>query len=198
MPRRSPRPKATATNRVRLIGGSHRGRWVGFPDVAGLRPSADRIRETLFNWLQPRIEGAVCLDLFAGSGAIGFEALSRGAGRVMMVEREARVVTALRQNQEALALDRLEIIQADALTWLTACRTRFDLIFLDPPFAGHFLPDLLPLLVRQDMLNIGAAVYFEMDSTEPFPDLPAGLEPLREKRAGQVRYGLLSHKPGNL
>ncbi len=186
------RRRPGSTNRVRLIGGRHGGRWLAFPDAEGLRPTSDRIRETLFNWLQPQIEGARCLDLFAGSGAIGFEAASRGAGQVVMLEQSPKVVASLRHNQQSLALEQVEIIQTDSLRWLDQSRGGFDLVFADPPFAAALLPRVLHRLVEMDCLNTHARVYWEMDAADALPEWPQGLQPLRDKRAGQVRYGLLA------
>jgi 16S rRNA (guanine966-N2)-methyltransferase len=187
MPARRP----GSTNRVRLIGGAQRGRWLRFPDAPGLRPTADRVRETLFNWLQPYMAGAVCLDLFAGSGAIGFEALSRGAARVLMVEREPSVVEALRHSRSELAFSGAEIQQADALDWLPGCEERFDLVFLDPPFADGLQARILAMLMQQALLKPGGLIYLEMDASAPLLQLPSGLDIHRDKRAGQVRYCLL-------
>ncbi|MBF0255084.1 MAG: 16S rRNA (guanine(966)-N(2))-methyltransferase RsmD [Gammaproteobacteria bacterium] len=186
------RKPPASSNRVRLIGGSHRGRWLSFPDAVGLRPTADRTRETLFNWLQMRIAGARCLDLFAGSGALGFEAASRGAARVLMLEQAPQVMAALRQNRQTLQLEQVELLQTDALNWLQGCRETFDLVFVDPPFAARLLGQLLSLLQAR-ALNPGALVYWEMAATDPTPSWPEGLQSYRDKQAGQVRYGLLSY-----
>jgi 16S rRNA (guanine966-N2)-methyltransferase len=188
-----------SANRVRLIGGSHGGRWIDFPDAAGLRPSADRTRETLFNWLQPLISGARCLDLFAGSGALGFEAASRGAAQVLMLEQAPRVAAALRQSQQALDLGQVEILQTDALRWLQdsvrnpaqGFGLAFDLVFIDPPFAQRLLPQVLQALTQAPLLRPAARIYWEVNAADSLTELPTGLSPLREKRAGQVRYGLL-------
>ncbi|MBU0499792.1 MAG: 16S rRNA (guanine(966)-N(2))-methyltransferase RsmD [Gammaproteobacteria bacterium] len=179
------------TNRVRIIGGTHRGRLLSFPDAAGLRPTAGRVRETLFNWLQPFIPGSRCLDLFAGSGAIGFEAASRGAGRVVMTERDPKVAARLKENARELGLANVEVVTGDALIWLASCKEAFDLVFIDPPFADGLLKPALQGLARTDLLLEGARIYLETEAGKPFPPLPPGLVPLREKVAGQVRYGLV-------
>lgn len=184
-----------ATNRVRIIGGIHRGRLVSFPDAAGLRPTADRVRETLFNWLQPLIPGSHCLDLFAGSGAIGFEAASRGAERVVMVERNPKVAARLEENARELGLANVEVSVSDALVWLASCKEAFDLVFLDPPFADRLLGPALQGLTQPGLLLEGARIYLETDAGESFPPLPPGLVPLREKVAGQIRYGLAQFRP---
>ena len=181
-------------NRVRIIGGSHRGRYISFPHAAGLRPTPDRVRETLFNWVQPFIPGSRCLDLFAGSGALSFEAASRGAESVTLVERNPEVAGYLRQNAQALGLPNVEVLTTDALGWLASANGSFDLVFVDPPFATPLLEPVLRCLVRPGLLREGTRIYLEGDAAEPFPPLPGGLVPLREKVAGQVRYGLVQHQ----
>ncbi|MBL3600385.1 MAG: 16S rRNA (guanine(966)-N(2))-methyltransferase RsmD [gamma proteobacterium endosymbiont of Lamellibrachia anaximandri] len=185
MPKRS-------SNKVRIIGGVHRGRKLDFPDLPGLRPTGDRVRETLFNWLQPLIPGARCLDLFAGSGALGLEAASRGAGEVVMLDAAVAVTRQLEANRSLLQLDRLEIIRADALAWLAEQRPSrpFDLVFLDPPFAADLLAESCRLLQSHGWLADNARIYLEDDAGRALPVLPEGWELLKEKRAGQVRYGL--------
>ncbi len=185
MPKRS-------SNKVRIIGGVHRGRKLDFPDLPGLRPTGDRVRETLFNWLQPLIPGARCLDLFAGSGALGLEAASRGAGEVVMLDAAAAVTRQLEANRSLLQLDQLEIVRANALEWLAEQRPSrpFDLVFLDPPFADDLLAESCHLLQAQDWLANDARVYLEDDAGRDFPALPENWELLKEKKTGQVRYGL--------
>lgn len=184
------RPRGTAgNNRLRIIGGRWRGRRVSFPDVEGLRPSPDRVRETLFNWLMPVIEGARCLDLFAGSGALGLEALSRGAARVVLVDRDAQVVASLRAHLADLGAEGAELRQADAQRFLEGTPEPFDVVFLDPPYNKGLLA---PCLVRlgQGWLAPGARVYIEAESAlDPLP-LPEGWVLLRSKGAGQVGYHL--------
>ncbi len=179
-------------NKVRIIGGVHRGRKLDFPDLPGLRPTGDRVRETLFNWLQPLIPGARCLDLFAGSGALGLEAASRGAREVVMLDSAVAVTRQLEVNRSLLQLDRLEIFRANALTWLVEQRPSqpFDLVFLDPPFADNLLAESCRLLQSHGWLADSARIYLEDDAGRGLPVLPEGWELLKEKRAGQVRYGL--------
>lgn len=178
---------------VRIIGGLHRGRKLPIPELPGLRPTGDRIRETLFNWLQPVIEGARCLDLFAGSGALGIEAASRGAGKVVMVDAAGSVIRQLEKNKALLGLDQLSIVRADALQFLEQSPDAFDVVFLDPPFSGNLLR---PLCQRLNMgwLSDGGRIYLEEDVSRAFPTLPDGWELLKDKTAGQVRYGL-AHAP---
>nr|WP_328988151.1 16S rRNA (guanine(966)-N(2))-methyltransferase RsmD [Thiorhodovibrio winogradskyi] len=174
-----------------MIGGRFGGRRLPILDQPGLRPTADRTRETLFNWLQPVIPGSRCLDAFAGSGALGFEALSRGAAWVVMLECNARVARQLRANATALAAENLVIDESNCLHWLATTQpTPFDIAFLDPPFADQLLPACLEALGTRPWLAPAARVYLETDAREPFPDLPCGWTWLREKTAGQVRFGL--------
>ena len=176
---------------LRLIGGRLRGRRLPILDQPGLRPTGDRIRETLFNWLAPIIAGSRCLDAFSGSGALGFEALSRGAEQVVMLERNARIARQLNANARLLSAEGLDIQQTDSLRWLASTApTPFDIIFLDPPFAEHLLPAVLEQLSSRAWLSPAARVYVETDAREPLPELPRGWEWLREKTAGQVRFGL--------
>jgi len=183
-------PASVKTNQLRIIGGRHRGRRLPFPDQLGLRPTSDRVRETLFNWVAPIIEGARCLDVFSGSGALGFEAASRGAGEVVMLERAPKVVRQLRCNVETLALESVSVHQADSLEWLEGSGRPFDLVFLDPPFADDLLESACARLAGNGWLAPGSRVYLESAAKPGFPDLPADWDLVREKTAGQVRYGL--------
>lgn len=174
-------------NRVRIVGGLWRSRLLRFPDSAGLRPTPDRVRETLFNWLGQRLQGLSCVDLFAGSGALGFEAKSRGASRVVLVERDARVVEQLRQSARELgAGEGVEIVHADAIAWLEGPGERYDVAFVDPPYASGLAERALPALGRR--LNPGARAYVEA----PFAGeaLPPPWHRLREGAAGAVRFAL--------
>jgi 16S rRNA (guanine966-N2)-methyltransferase len=176
---------------LRIIGGTNRGRRLPIPDQPGLRPTADRVRETLFNWLAPVLPGACCLDLFAGSGALGLEAASRGAGEVVLVERNERVARQLSVNCVTLGAQGVRVIQTDALTWLGGPPTPFDLVFLDPPFAEGLLGPACTLLAGRGWLAPCARVYLEADDREGFPALPNGWQLIRERTAGQVRFGLV-------
>jgi 16S rRNA (guanine966-N2)-methyltransferase len=166
------------------------------PEQRGLRPTTDRVRETLFNWLAPDIIGSRCLDCFAGSGALGFEAYSRGAAHVLLVERVGRVAARLEANAETLraATDgpsgRLEVIRADAIGWLDkSVPTPFDIVFLDPPFDSALVAPACALL-HQGWLASDALVYIETPVNAPMPALPDGWDLVRERTAGQVRYAL--------
>jgi 16S rRNA (guanine966-N2)-methyltransferase len=184
------RPRAGGgDNRLRIIGGQWRGRKVSFPDVEGLRPSPDRVRETLFNWLQPVIEGARCLDLFSGSGALGLEALSRGARRAVLVDRDARTAASLREQIALLNAQGAQLVQADALSFLAGTPEPFDVVFLDPPYRNGLLAPCCARLT-QGWLAPGARIYLEAETDlEPLP-LPEEWTLLRSKRAGQVGYHL--------
>ena len=173
-------------NSVRIIGGEWRRRLIHFPGAAELRPTPDRVRETLFNWLGQDLTGEICLDLFAGSGALGFEAASRGARQVVMVERDAQIFRALQATHAMLGAVQVELMRADALAFLRSDARRYGVVFLDPPYHLDLLPRLLPLLPRR--LNGGARVYLEADRP---PDLPKGYEVLRQSRAGRVHALLI-------
>ena len=160
------------------------------PDVEGLRPTKDIVRETLFNWLQPVLPGSVCLDAFAGSGALGFEAASRDAARVLMLEQSRLLVDTLLQAKALYSAGQVEIRFADALSHLGSCNEVFDIIFLDPPFAGDFLAQACRVLVDGTCLHPGSRIYMEAARREGLPVLPEGWSWLREKRSGDVVYGL--------
>ena len=178
-------PRTSGRNRVRIIAGKWRSRIVRFPASAQLRPTPDRVRETLFNWLGQDLDGLACLDLFAGSGALGFEALSRGAARVVMVERDREVAAGLRESARQLEASGVEVVQADAIAWLAREGERFDVAFVDPPYASELATAALQALPPR--LAPGARVYVE--SAAPLEPGP-GWRELRHDRAGAVRYGL--------
>ena len=170
--------------KIRIIAGEYRGRRIPVPARPDLRPTPDRVRETLFNWLGQSLEGLACLDLFAGTGALGFEAASRGAARVVMVEHDRAAFEALRQTRDLLNSRRIDLVFDDAFAYLRRTRERFDVVFLDPPFRQNVLPAVLKDLAPKSAMR----VYVE--SAEP---LAAGgpWHELRRARAGQVSYQLL-------
>ncbi len=180
-----------ASNQLRIIGGQWRSRKLTFPDSAGLRPTPDRVRETLFNWLQPIIHGARCLDLFAGSGALGFEALSRGASEVVMVDCDAQVTAFLRKHIDNLHAQGAQLVQADALNYLAAEAppAPFDIVFLDPPFRHNLLLPCCQKLEEQAWLKAGARIYLEAESEFTLA-LPQNWRITHSKRAGEVGYYL--------
>ncbi len=175
-------------NRVRIIGGTWRSRLINFPDREGLRPTPDRVRETLFNWLGQDLTGKTCLDLYAGSGALGFEAASRGAKRVVMLERDAFTFKALQASKLALNAMQVELIRADALEFIKQDCAQYDVVFLDPPFAANAWGAALAVLPPR--LAPGAMVYCESARKT---ELPAGWQSLKQGKAGQVSYQLLMH-----
>ena len=180
--------------RLRIVAGKWRSRLLPIVDHPDLRPTSARIRETLFNWLSPNIAGARCLDLFAGTGALGFEALSRGASQVEFVENARHVASQLRDNAATLDADGAKIHEVDAFRYLASCdESDFDIVFLDPPFANNNLEELCRLLADSSILALDCRIYLEQISAEAVPELPAGWKILREKTAGNVRYALVSN-----
>jgi 16S rRNA (guanine966-N2)-methyltransferase len=173
---------------VRIIGGVWRSRRLRFEDRPELRPTPDRVRETLFNWLGQDLTGRDCLDLYAGSGALGFEAASRGARRVVMVERDAQSLRTLRVNAAMLGAGAVEVVRADAIEFLRQHQGRYDFVFLDPPFADDSWPQLFVLLPR--CLKPGALVYCERAAA--LGAVP-GWTVIKSGRAGQVSHQLLEH-----
>lgn len=187
----SPRPvrKGSRPASLRIIGGSLRGSRLAIPDVADLRPTPDRVRETLFNWLAPIIHGARCLDLYAGTGALGIEALSRGAASCRFVERDARLAQNLRDVLQRLDVRAAVVDQADALQVLRGAATPCDLVFVDPPFSGGAWDDVIAALEQGSWLADGALLYVE--SPAAAPAVPgAGWAVHRQGRAGDVAYAL--------
>jgi 16S rRNA (guanine966-N2)-methyltransferase len=184
------------SGRLRIVAGNWRSRLLDIADVPGLRPTSERIRETLFNWLAPRINAARCLDLFAGTGALGLEVLSRGARNAIFVERSAEAVRTLKENIKALGADGAVVLQMDALDYLQGKHPeRFDLVFLDPPFASDMLDELCRLLDERELLAKDARVYIEQNRSNPEPKLPGGWQVLKNKTAGNVRYMLVRQMP---
>jgi len=184
---------ARTRNQLRIVGGEWRGRRLHFPDGKGLRPTADRVRETLFNWLQGEVHGRRVLDLFAGSGALGLEALSRGAAEAVFVERARPAARQLRDNLELLGVrDRAQVEQMDAQRFLERPSSPFDLVFLDPPFAEPgLLAGAAAKLEARGMLAACAWIYLEKDSTREWPKLPVSWCLHREGQAGQAAFQLM-------
>lgn len=180
--------RSAPPGKVRIIAGRWRNSRLPVPDRPGLRPTADRVRETLFNWLQPALPGARVLDLFAGTGALGFEAGSRGAAQVLMVERDPGLAASLRDAAARLKADNITVECADALAWLRRpSSARFDLVFLDPPFAAGLWAQALDGLAP--WLAPGARIYVESPA-DSVPPTPPGWSLLREGRTREVRYAL--------
>lgn len=187
------KPVGAGSNRVRIIGGQHRGRKLVFPDLPGLRPTPDRVRETLFNWLQPFLPGSRCLDLFAGSGALGLEALSRGADRVFFVDQSALALRHIARHLEHMQLTaRAATRRQHALRLLVRPPAApFDIAFVDPPFAAGLLEPVARALEARRWLAPGALVYLEQGSQDPWPGAPADWQLYREGAAGQAAFRLM-------
>ena len=188
----------SSKGKIRIIAGEYRGRRIPVPDRPGLRPTPDRVRETLFNWLGQSLDGLACLDLFAGSGALGFEAASRRAARVVMVEQDRTVFETLKRTRDAIGAQQVELVLDDSFAFLRRSSESFDVVFLDPPFRQN----ALPAVFRQLRLLRGARVYVE--SGAPFAAGESWRE-LKRARAGQVSYQLFEWRgddqgglPGNV
>ena len=179
------------TNQLRIIGGEWRSRKLYFPDAPDLRPTPDRVRDTLFNWLASKIHGAHCLDLFAGSGALGLEALSRGARKSVFVDLHRSAIHSLQTNLQLLnATQQASVIQSDAISFLQRPAEQFAIVFLDPPFQSDLLVQCIDLLEANHWLQQGALIYMEMARQTPLPVLPSNWTLLKEKTAGDVAYFL--------
>jgi 16S rRNA (guanine966-N2)-methyltransferase len=174
---------------IRIIAGLHRGRKLPVLMAEGLRPTTDRVKETVFNWLMPFIQDSKCLDCFAGSGGLGFEALSRGANHVSLVELNKAAVQQLKENQQLLQTDNVSIINSDVIAFIKSNTEKFDVVFLDPPFRKGFVEQTTQLL-NENSLADNALIYVEMESEQNSQQLPLNWKLLKEKVAGQVIYRL--------
>jgi 16S rRNA (guanine966-N2)-methyltransferase len=184
--------KKKRTGTVRIIGGQWRGTRLPVPDLPGLRPSGDRSRETLFNWLQMHIHGARCVDLFAGSGVLGLEAASRGAADVILVEKSRQAAQDLLESLNRLNAERVDVIEIDAITWLAHCDPQtMDIVFIDPPFGTGLESRSLKLLTAGNCVSPGGFVYIETASEAPAISPAPGWEIVKEKVLGEVRMQLL-------
>jgi 16S rRNA (guanine966-N2)-methyltransferase len=183
---------------IRIIGGDFRGRKLPVRSAEGLRPTSDRMRETLFNWLQFDIAGMTCLDVFAGTGALGLEAVSRGAAQVDFLELDAHNAKQLQQNIQTLKIDHATLKQTDSLQWLQqACSKPYDLIFLDPPFGKGLMQPVLEAIFQQNWIqNNQAWLYLEQEKSLDWPSLPDNWQLYREKTTSQVKMSLW-HSLGN-
>jgi 16S rRNA (guanine966-N2)-methyltransferase len=191
-----PKKSHTQTGSIRIIGGIHRGRKLPVLMAEGLRPTTDRVKETVFNWLMPYIQDTRCLDCFAGSGSLGFEALSRGAEEVTLIELNKNAVTQLQQNKSLLKVDNLIIKQSDCLVYLQQRELTdnqgFDVVFLDPPFRKG-LAEQAAQFLNQGWLANDAIIYVEMEVNDNQQTMPANWSLLKEKVAGQVVYRLYQY-----
>jgi 16S rRNA (guanine966-N2)-methyltransferase len=184
-------PAPPGRNSVRIIGGVWRGRRIHFPDLPDLRPTPDRVRETLFNWLQHSLSGTRCLDLFAGSGALGLEALSRGAAEVVFVEQFPAASRTLQEQLVRLGAEgKGRVMELGAARFLRTPAKPFDVAFLDPPFGKDALAEYIPMLDSGDWLKVGGLVYLENERIAGVPKIPAHWELLKSKSAGEVGYHL--------
>ncbi|KZY29149.1 hypothetical protein A3749_01850 [Oleiphilus sp. HI0078] len=186
---------SSQTGSFRIIGGEWRSRRLNFPALEGLRPTTDRVKETVFNWLMPYLPGARVLDLFAGSGSLGLEALSRGAGELCSIEKSSQAASSLKENYALLggAAERAVVECLDALTWLQASPKQqgaFDILFLDPPFRKGLLTETLALIEESEILAKGAVIYLEQEKEGVLPAIPKDWQLMKEKVAGQVSYQL--------
>jgi len=182
-----------ATPQLRVIGGQWRGRKLQFPDRPGLRPTGDRIRETLFNWLGPHLHNAKCLDLFAGSGALGIEALSRGAAHCDFVDADREAITAMGRHLNTLNATECSTVSCDiAARYLLQTHDTWDIVFVDPPFDARLGESTLTLLANSDRLAKASRVYFETSRSQPEAVPEGRYDVLREKTTGDVCYRLLS------
>ena len=189
---RQQRRQQKGSGTLRIIGGDWRGRRLEFPSSPNLRPTGDRIRETLFNWLAAEVSGSRCLDLFAGSGALGLEALSRGARHCTFLETSSAAIEGINAHLSLLnAADRGRVINTNALSWRD---DPFDIVFVDPPFSENLAIDSLRHLINNQLLTDSALVYLEVASTASLEDLPPALSIIRDKQSGAVRYLLLAQQ----
>lgn len=193
-PMHSTRSAPRKVGKLRIVAGSLRGSRIEVADGEGLRPTSDRVRETLFNWLAPMVEGARCLDLFAGTGALGIEAISRGAADCVFVERDRSQAQHLGQTLARLKIDNARVVNADALDWLGSSAQPFDLVFLDPPFSGNLWAEAAARLETGGWLAADAWIHVEM-SEGISPALPPGWRLHRESRAGAVHFALYRRDP---
>ena len=178
-------------NKLRIIGGEWRSRQISFYDAPGLRPTPARVRETLFNWLQYDIPGSRCLDLYAGSGALGFEAASRGAKSIIQVENNPEACRSLKENAVKLAATQIKIIQSDVFRYLSGDAEPFDIVFLDPPFSLNLAIQTCHWLEDKGWLSQQAKIYVEAESNlQSMDELPENWRLLKSKTAGEVGYHL--------
>lgn len=186
---KSNKSKNSLKGNIRIISGTHRGRKLPVLMAEGLRPTTDRVKETVFNWLMPYIQNSHCLDCFAGSGGLGFEALSRGADSVTLVELDKLAAKQLKQNKALLNANNLIVENNNILQYLPQCSQKFSLVFIDPPFRKGLIKETTKLL-NETTLTSDALIYVEMGSEESTVDIPENWQLLKEKKAGQVAYRL--------
>ncbi|EKO3519154.1 16S rRNA (guanine(966)-N(2))-methyltransferase RsmD [Vibrio fluvialis] len=186
----NPSQKRAPSGQVRIISGLWRGRKLPVHDAEGLRPTTDRVKETLFNWLAQDIPHAKCLDLFAGSGGLGFESASRQAEKVTMLEMNPQAFAQLKTNIAALKASNIEAVNTDTLAYLKQTGQAYDVVFIDPPFRQGLLQETVQLLEQNGWLAANAMIYIESEKELPLTELPENWQLYREKLAGQVCYRL--------
>lgn len=190
--------KRNTHSRVRIIAGHLRHRYIEFPTILSLRPTQDRIRETLFNWLQAEVVGANCLDVFAGSGALGFEALSRGAEHVTFIEQDRQAVESLQHNARTFQLTHFDIMRASVPDRkLNLSRAPYDLVFLDPPFSEGAVKPALSWLIAENAIHQDSLIYFEEDAKMASDITDTSFEYVKKKSTKNVTYGLLRLETGS-
>ena len=178
------------SNKLRIIGGNWRSRSITFVDAPGLRPTPARVRETVFNWLRNDLIGSRCLDLYAGSGALSFEAASREAKSIVQVENNPQACRALKENAIALAAEQIKIVQSDVFRYLAGDAKAFDIVFIDPPFAQDLAVQTCQWLEDKGWLSLHAKIYVETESTLKLVGMPPNWRLLKSKTAGEVGYCL--------
>ena len=181
----------------RIIAGQWRGRKLDVPDVEGLRPTPDRVRETVFNWLQPYIGGSHCLDLFAGCGALGFEAASRGAMSVTMVELNSLAAKQLQENCNNLSATQCQVERTTAQQFLAKNKNKYDIVFIDPPYQADLWTEVAQKLIDNTALSDDAVIYLECPGKADLPELPKQWQLIKEKKAGNIRYCLFENNGGD-
>ena len=188
--------KLKVAGTLRIIGGRWRGRKLTVIDSEGLRPTPSRVRETLFNWLQFSLSGANCLDLFAGTGALGLEAASRGVEKITLVEFNAGTAEQLSKNCQQLGADNYQLVNKDAVTFLSGDQDQYDIVFIDPPYKLEIWSEIAEQLVSQDCLSLNALIYIEYPLTAIKPLFPLEWQLIKEKKAGGVNYCLFKNTVG--
>lgn len=184
-------PKNKARGKIRIIGGKWRSRLISFPDIEDLRPSPNRVRETVFNWLSPYLASAICLDCFAGSGALGYEALSRGAKFCVFIDNAAEVARNLKRTGDELQTTQIEIIHADFLSVIQNLHFKFDVVFLDPPFRQNLIRECATALETSALLKDRCFIYIETEAELLSLPVPENWKIIKQKVAGQVAYYLI-------
>ncbi len=186
------------SNQLRIIAGRWRGRKLNFANIDGLRPTPDRVRETLFNWLQADVGDARCLDLFAGSGALGFEALSRGARSVTLVESNSQAVQQLKANIQLIKTEDCILENTTAQNFVEKNAQQYDIVFIDPPFQADLWTEIANQLANKALLVDNALIYIECPSKGNLPELPKHWQLRKDKKAGEVRYCLFQNQAGDI